>query len=155
MSAPAPAASVERESASPALTPVEEIEQRVFALTNERRAAARVGRLAPDADLSLAARRHSEDMLRRRFFSHVGPDGRGPADRVRRITGLSQTVGENIWSWAGGTRPPSSSLAAQAIAAWMASRPHRQNMLRARYRTLGVGAAIGPSDVRITQVFRE
>jgi uncharacterized protein YkwD len=108
-----------------------------------------------DPDLALAARTHSEDMLRRRFFSHVNPDRRGPSERVRRISGVSQPVGENIWSWSGRARPSPASLAGQAVAAWMGSRPHRQNMLRSRYRRLGVGAAMTGSEVRITQVFRE
>ena len=137
------------------LSPVEELEQRVFQLTNERRRSARLRRLEHDADLSLAARRHSEDMLRRQFFAHVNPDNRGPGDRLRLISGLSQRVGENLWSWSGSAPPVPQAVAARAVAAWMASRPHRRNLLLPRYRSLGVGAAIRGTEVRLTQVFRE
>jgi uncharacterized protein YkwD len=140
---------------STGLTPVEELEQRVFQLTNERRRSASLRRLEHDADLSLAARRHSEDMLRRQFFGHVNPDKRGPGDRVRLISGLSQRIGENLWSWSAPAPPVPQALAGRALTAWMASRSHRRNLLLPRYRHLGVGAAIRGTEVRLTQVFRE
>ena len=136
-----------------ALTPVEELEQRVFELTNQRRTSSGARRLRPDADLSLAARTHSEDMLRRRFFAHVNPDKLGPVDRLRRISGVTRPVGENIWMWTASKLPGWNAAAARAMADWMVSRPHRENILRRRYTRLGVGAAITASDVRLTQVF--
>ena len=134
-------------------TPVEDLELRVFELTNQRRTSSGLRRLRPDADLSLAARTHSEDMLRRRFFAHVNPDKLGPADRLRRISGATRPVGENIWMWTASTLPRPNVVAARAVGDWMASRPHRENILRRRYTRLGVGAAITASDVRVTQVF--
>ena len=155
LASPSPGTRTAPAAPAPGLSPVEELEQRVFQVTNERRRSARLRRLEHDADLSLAARRHSEDMLRRQFFAHVNPDKRGPGDRVRLISGLSQPVGENLWSWSGSSPPVPQALAARAVAAWMASRPHRRNLLLPRYRNLGVGAAIRGTEVRLTQVFRE
>lgn len=134
----------------------DDMEARAFELTNALRARSGLPPLARDAALEAAARAYSQDMLQRGFFAHVDPDGRGPGDRVARITGLpTAAVGENIWTWSGSSRPPLQRLAEQAIAAWAASPPHRENILRRGYTRLGVGAASAAGEVRLTQLFRE
>ena len=40
-------------------------------------------RLRPNAELDVAAGGHAADMLQRRYFSHVSPDGGDLADRAR------------------------------------------------------------------------
>ncbi|MEO7272369.1 MAG: CAP domain-containing protein [Vicinamibacterales bacterium] len=144
------------ERPAPAADLRDEIEGGAFELTNGLRSRIGVPPLARDAALDAAARRHSEDMLQRRFFAHVDPDGRGPADRVARISGLpAGAVGENIWMWSGATPPARYWLAEQAVAAWAASPAHRENIVRRGYTRLGVGAAISAGDVRLTELFRE
>lgn len=75
-----------------------EIEQRFFDLTNEQR---RRGRLVPLVEaeaLSTAARRHSQDMLRRRFFAHVNPDRNTHADRINAVLRwTAPESAENLW----------------------------------------------------------
>jgi len=155
-----PPHSIEHPLASPgpaaALSLADELEQRLVDLTNEHRGRVGLRPLDLEAGLSAAARRHSEDMLRRRFFAHVNPDGQTPADRVARIPGLvAGGVGENIWMWSGPSRPPSDVLVGQAVAEWMASPPHRQNILRPGYTRLGVGASVDAAEVRVTELFMQ
>ena len=139
-----------------ALGLTEELEQRLFDVTNEHRARAGLRPLDREAGLSNAARGHSEDMLRRRFFAHVNPDGQTPADRVAGIPGLAAGgVGENIWMWSGSSRPSADALVTQAVAEWMASPPHRENILRPGYTRLGVGASVDASEVYVTELFMQ
>ena len=82
--------------------------------------------------LTRAARSHSADMVRRGYFDH------GPfVQRLRRFGVRAPYVGENL---ASGTKP----LGAGAIVQmWIASPPHRQNLLDRGFRRIGVGLAGG------------
>lgn len=131
------------------------MEQLILDLTNDQRKRAALPPLDRDAVLSSAARSHSEDMLRRTFFGHVSPDRQTPADRVARASGLAAgAIGENIWMWSGTIRPPRRELVEQAVAEWMASPAHRENILRPGYTRVGAGAAADAYDVRLTEMFR-
>ncbi|MCB9793146.1 MAG: hypothetical protein H6741_10510 [Alphaproteobacteria bacterium] len=56
--------------------------------------------LAPLAGLVQVARAHAADMLARRFFAHVNPDGLGPNDRLRAAGfPLSRTVRVEGRTW--------------------------------------------------------
>lgn len=122
-----------------------ELERSVLCLINERRAAAGVATVRPNGQLERAARRHSEDMVDRGFFSHTSPGG---ADFIDRITASgylrgarSWLVGENL-AW--GTMDLSTP--ASLVRAWMESPPHRANLLRERFREIGIAAASGTPD---------
>ena len=89
-----------------------------------------------DPRLERASRRHSTRMLQTQTFFH----GNFVA-RIRGVGVRAPRVGENL-AWAAG---PLS--AAQAIVnLWLASPEHRANLLRAGYRTVGVGARRGTFD---------
>jgi uncharacterized protein YkwD len=82
--------------------------------------------------LTRAARSHSVDMARRGYFEH------GPfVQRLRRFGVRAPYVGENL---ASGTRPLS---AAAIVRMWVASPPHRQNLLDRGFRRVGIGLAGG------------
>jgi uncharacterized protein YkwD len=131
------------------------LERRFFDLTNLQRTRRRLSPLAACAALSDAARRHSEDMLRRRFFAHINPDKRTPADRIAAaVRRPVEDSAENIWMRSG---PVSSTtlprVLEEAFAGLMGSPTHRSNMMNAGYTHLGVGVAATASDVRVTQLF--
>lgn len=92
--------------------------------------------------LSRAARRHSRDMVRHRYFAHNSRDGRSPFDRMRATRyvprNASWWLGENI-AWGSGTL----SQPAKIVRAWMHSPPHRANILSRRFRDIGIGIAVG------------
>jgi uncharacterized protein YkwD len=82
--------------------------------------------------LTRAARSHSVDMVRRGYFDH------GPfVQRLRRFGVRAPYVGENL---ATGTTPLSAGAIVQM---WIASPPHRQNLLDRGFRRIGVGVAGG------------
>jgi uncharacterized protein YkwD len=74
-------------------------------------------------------------MVRRRYFGHVSPDGTNPVGRAlasgyrdaRKIK-----IGENILTWATPLTP------AEVMRKWMASPPHRRDILRRRWRDVGI-----------------
>ena len=130
-----------------------EWEQWLFELTNKQRLFRRVRPLAEAAELSQAARRHSEDMLRRRFFAHTNPDRKSTADRIRNALKREVSASaENLWMRSGAIAS-AEKIAEEAVAQLMDSRPHRSNILNARYTHLGVGVAVTRYEVRVTQLF--
>src|SRR5262245_53023898 len=80
--------------------------------------------LVPAPVLIQVARAHSQDMVRRRYFDHVDPDGRRAADRVT-ATGITWSkVSENLAMNSGMDDP-----VARAVEGWMDSPGHRANIL--------------------------
>lgn len=127
---PAPAPPPPKPKPKPATPGLSGPAAQVVALTNARRAAAGCKPLRVDPRLNRSAQRHSEDMAGQKFFSHDDPDGNGFADR-ERAAGYQATGGENI-----ARGYPS---AAQVMKIWMNSPPHRENILRCEFTTIGVG----------------
>lgn len=122
-------------------------EQEVLVRTNQERQRgavcagepfAPVQPLAFDPALTLAARRHSQDMAQRDYFEHETPEGVGPLARASAAGSRARLVGENI---AAGQVDP-----ARVVKAWMDSPGHCRNLMDAQYRTLGVGYFFEESD---------
>ena len=130
-----------------------ELEQRLFELTNTQRLFRRVRPLVEVNELSRAARRHSEDMLRRRFFSHTNPDRKTAADRIKAVLKRQVSASaENLWMRTGAVKS-AEKVVEEAVAQLMNSRPHRSNILNERYTHIGVGVAATRDEVRVTQLF--
>ena len=125
------------------------IERRAFDLINAERRAKGEAPLAWDAELCRMARQHSEEMARKDYFSHEGPDG-GTLDRARALGVRGwKALGENI-AYNQGFEDP----AAFAVERWMGSSKHRSNILSGMFTHSGLGIARA-ADGRIffTQVF--
>jgi uncharacterized protein YkwD len=92
--------------------------------------------------LTVAAMRHSRDMVRRHYFAHVSPSGQTVTERVKHAGYLdgarAHHLGENI-AWGSG----SEATPAAIVAAWMNSPPHRAIILTPDFRDAGVGIARG------------
>jgi uncharacterized protein YkwD len=106
-------------------------------LVNEQRTKRGLGTLTTAAPLRRAAQKHSADMVARRFFDRVNPDGADQADRAA-AAGYSGIVGENIYTSAGPAVTPR-----DAVRWWMKSPAYRKNVLTKGYRDAGLGVAIG------------
>lgn len=108
-------------------------------LINRERAAHGEQPLRANADLGHAAQGHSESMAAQAYFEHTSPDGRTPLGRMQAsgyISGqqAAYEVGENI-AWGSGQ----DATPAAIVAAWMASPPHRANILDGEFRDSGIG----------------
>jgi len=97
-------------------------------------------RLSPA--LAAAAVDHSLQMAEQGFFSHSSADGTAFWKRIQRLypaKGFRHwTVGENL-----GWESPDLS-AAGALRMWMASPPHRANLLNRAWREIGVSVVASP-----------
>jgi uncharacterized protein YkwD len=130
----------------PAPGNLELLEAAILCLTNQERAARALPALTENPRLRQAAAGHSGDMVARRYFAHDAPDGSSMVDRIVRARYVrrhqSWALGENI-AWGTGDK----ATAAEIHTAWMASPPHRANILRRSFREIGIGIVIGNPEV--------
>jgi uncharacterized protein YkwD len=113
------------------------LETNILRELNRVRAEHGLRSLVRSPGLTAAAVGHSQSMLAAGFFSHSSHNGTSFSDRIRRSYGSRGysrwTVGENILF------DSSAVDAAATIAAWMASPPHRRNLLSPAWREVGIG----------------
>jgi uncharacterized protein YkwD len=88
------------------------------------------GALSWNTTLLQAAKGHASDMATNNYFSHTGLDGRTPAQRVLAAGYSYGRMGENI---AAGQPTVES-----AMAAWIASPSHCQNMMTSDFQDIAV-----------------
>ncbi len=135
VSLPAPASAAVRFRAADSL------ERAVVAKINSVRKARGLRALAVRAPLTRAANDHAVNMVRNGYFSHSWSNGASFDRWIRRYWPgpgrySSWSVGENLY-W----RHPDPT-ARQVVAAWMNSPPHRRNLLKRDWRSVGVGAVL-------------
>jgi uncharacterized protein YkwD len=124
--------------------------KRILCLINAERAARGRAALRLDLRLTQTARRHSIDMVTRRYFAHDSPSGQSPAGRVR-LTGWLHgrgrwLVGENL-AWGSGSRGAPDAI----VSAWMHSPGHRRVLLDPRFCSVGIGVITGTPRAGIPQ----
>jgi len=88
-------------------------------------------RLIWDSRLASVAQRHSQDMVRRHFFSHTNPSGRDPFDRLHAAGVHYRAAAENI--------AEGQETGAETFSDWMSSAGHRHNLENCDYRHFGIG----------------
>jgi uncharacterized protein YkwD len=111
-------------------------------LLNAARAAHGAPPLRRDPRLALAARRHSRDMVARRYFSHDSHAGERFSERIAR-TGWMRSrarwrVGETL-AWGVGPKAAPRAI----LTAWLASAAHRRILLAPGFHLVGIGVAKG------------
>jgi uncharacterized protein YkwD len=120
----------------------------LLCLINLHRLARDLPLLRQNARLRRAARRHSQDMLRRSYFDHQGPAGPSLVDRLRRVGYWPASASENIGLGSG----PLSTPTAMTLA-WMDSDGHRENILERKYRDIGIGVVVANGSAAYTADF--
>ncbi|MBM4760677.1 CAP-associated domain-containing protein [Bacillus sp. B15-48] len=111
----------------------EGFEHQLFDLTNATRMKHNVPILQWDNHAKNAARRHSKDMADNGFFSHTNLNGKSPFDRMEAENIPFSVAGENL-----AYGQTSSIFAHEGL---MNSIGHRENILRADFRLVGIGVA--------------
>lgn len=121
----------------------------VITLVNAERANVGAPPLTENPKLTAAARVHNSNMLCLGFLDHTGRDGTTPDQRIEAQGYLWANFGENIAS--------SYTTPEAAMAAWMNSQGHRENILFAPFTEIGVAYSTrqGPNgrEIKWTQVF--
>jgi uncharacterized protein YkwD len=113
----------------------------VVCLHNEERRAAGVKPLREEQLLARTSGQHSADMVARRYFGFVTPEGDSPFRRLVRAgyaRGKVWTAGENI-AWGTGTL----STPRRIIDGWMRSYGRRLTLLASDFDEVGVGISLG------------
>lgn len=108
----------------------------LLADTNAQRAANGFGALSLNSKLDSAAQANADDMAARDYWSHYTPDGNPPWIWVTNQGYSYQKLGQNL---ATGFDDEQST-----INGWMASPPHRENLLDPDYTDVGFGYANVP-----------
>lgn len=121
-------------------------ERELLELHNEVRTEHGAPELCYQRDLAEAAKGHSEDMLERDYFAHVSPDGREPAERILaagygKVGYRSWRVAENLYRIEGLGAEPDRDGVEGAVAGWLESRGHRENLLDPALGEVGFGVA--------------
>jgi uncharacterized protein YkwD len=154
----------------------QKIEDLVHKLTNQERKNYGLSQLLFDSEITQIARKHSQDMASREYFSHETPEGFTPTDRAeeagyvcQKIVGLQMYSGlaENIfqgylfnsyytlngeitsYDWSS-----EEEIAKITVDGWMNSPGHRENILANIFDREGIGVEISPDNkVYVTQNF--
>lgn len=139
--ATAPAPVVHGPAAAPPrqLTVFEQQAAETVKITNEFRRRNGLPAFEEDPVCSAAAFDHAQDMARRSYFDHFGPDGSSPTKRYQRRNTIGQRVirvTENI-ARGNGTTPES------ALSMWLDSSGHRKHLVGTEMNHIGVGVANG------------
>lgn len=127
------------EGLTPEAGDLEAVREATVCLVNKQRTQRGERPLLVNAKLTRAAQGHSENMVLDNYFSHYGPDGETPSDRMKNAgyiysTRIGYEIGENIaWGTLYLATPKS------IVQAWMESPGHRENILNAHYRETGMG----------------
>jgi hypothetical protein len=90
--------------------------------------------------LTVAAQRHADDLAAHQIWSHTGSDGSTPRQRIAEAgyaawawNNAELVVSENFWTGYGAIE--------DAMAFFLEDPPHRDNILSATYREIGIGVA--------------
>jgi len=130
---------------TPRYSPTGMVSYEIFMATNEVRTEAGCPPLRADTELIIASVRQSGYMAATGRFTHVGADGSTFVTRAHEA-GYEQPSGENI-AW--GFADP-----ADVMAAWLASPPHRANILNCDAKSIGAGVRFAADGTPYyTQVF--
>jgi uncharacterized protein YkwD len=115
-----------------------ELASATVCLLNRERTSRGLRSLSVNNRLSAAAQRHTNDMVRRRYFAHESRSDGSTVDRIRGAGYLSGArswmIGENL-AWGSGSK----GTPRQIVVAWMNSPGHRRNILTGRFREIGIG----------------
>ncbi len=118
------------------------VSRATFCLMNSERRKKGLPALKQQRRLGRASTAHSRDMVRRRYFAHESPSGRRVVDRLKAVGYIPRarpwTIGENL-AWGSGALARPEAI----VAAWIASPPHRENLLSPKYSSVGMGVVLG------------
>jgi uncharacterized protein YkwD len=98
---------------------------------NKHRLAIGCRALTWDGRLATVARKHSEDMARRHYFSHVDPDGRDPGERLKAAGIGYRAAAENLAEGQSDGR--------DVYDDWIESPDHKENLENCDFTHLGIG----------------
>lgn len=123
-----------------------DLEAQMLELVNKERRSEGLKELRPDEEMAVLARKHSADMFKRGYFSHISPEGKDSFQRINEEKIRYYTAGENL------ALAQTLQIAHDGL---MNSPGHRANILRDGFGRVGIGILDGGIyGLMITQNFR-
>lgn len=107
----------------------------LISLANKERKSVGLGDLQYNEELTRAALAKGQDMLKKQYWSHFGPNGETPWQFIISSGYNYVYAGENL--------AKDFSTSFDAHLAWMNSPTHRANILNANYRDVGISVVTG------------
>lgn len=118
-------------------------------LTNQARMDAKLNPLSTNQKLINAARAKAQDMFAKGYWAHFGPNGESPWQFIKEAGYSYIYAGENL------AKGFTSSL--NVHNAWMNSQAHRDNILRAEFKDIGIyvqsGSLAGEETILVVEMF--
>lgn len=123
--------------------------EKLYQLTNKERLRYNLPPLAYNEKLAQAAFNKAEDMFKNNYWAHYSPQGHSPWDFILSVGYEYEYAGENL--------AKNFLFSQDVIDAWMNSKTHRENMLRAEYTEVGFavvdGVLNGEETTLVVQMF--
>lgn len=133
------------EQNQPTTNNVSSVESEVLRLVNVERQKNGLSPLKMSNELSNVARKKSQDMADKNYFSHTSPTYGSPFDMMKQFGIKYTSAGENI--------AKGYASAEDVMKGWMNSEGHRANILSSKFGTLGVGYVNKGGTTYWTQMF--
>ncbi len=109
--------------------------KQLIVLTNQERAKKGLPPVVENEALDKAAELKAQNMFAENYWAHFAPSGKTPWDFILgagyKFTFAGENLAKNFYS------PP------EVVAAWMASPTHRENLLNANYKDIGMAVVEG------------
>ncbi|MBT4122025.1 hypothetical protein HOE31_03710 [bacterium] len=117
---------------------------KLIELTNEQRIIYDLPELHINPELTRAAFNKAQDLLNNEYFSHNSPQGKKFSQWVKDVEYNYNIVGENL---------AMGFVSEEAIVkAWMTSQDHRDNILKNKYREIGIAVLEGEFEGKQTKM---
>jgi uncharacterized protein YkwD len=113
-------------------------ETQIIDMVNAERTKQGLARLVVMPALRTVARNHSKDMATRLYSTHVSPDGKGPADRLK-AAGVPFTLQGEVVGMLGPTSNLANTFMYATGTGWMNTPAQWANILHPRFTRIGVG----------------
>ncbi len=110
--------------------------------TNEYRHGRSISELRMSPILAEAAKLKAEDMARRGYFSHTGPDGEKPWVWLQKVGYVYTYAGENL--------AVNFVDSSDVTKAWINSPKHKANLENSNFKEIGIGTAEGEYEGKMT-----
>jgi len=109
--------------------------EKLYQLTNQQRQNNNLPQLNYNQTLSEAARLKAEDMFKKNYWAHYGPDGSSPWNFILQSGYRYEYAGENL--------AKNFMFSDGVVSAWMNSPTHRENILKNEYTDVGFAVVNG------------
>lgn len=109
----------------------------ILKYTNYERTSRRYSSLTLNGQLNKIAAERVNDMFNNQYFAHVSPDGQDVSSMAKEYDYNYQLIGENI------ILGNAFNTGREAVTAWMNSEGHKENILNANFKEIGIAVVQG------------